>query len=347
MWRTGSNYTMHNYYRILGVSTAATNEEIRRAYRVLARRYHPDVNPGKSSEEKFKQIAQAYAVLSDAKQRKQYDLDLEKESHEGFASAFERAHEAYRKQQQRASSHQRVRPTTSQQTAGPQTVRAKPAPKRERNLGRIVRLSRDTFQKLRTKVSKKVTGREPSTAPQVSQVSLIEVSIAITEAITGVRRTVEVSDEKGGQRKISVTIPPGVRSGSVVRFRRKEDPSEEVVLIVRVAAHPWMSMTHKGLTIEVPISVSEAIHGARIQIPSLGEPLLVSVDSGTQSGQEVRLRNQGVAFRDGTRGDLFVRFLVKLPESPEAVGLKEKVLELDQYYAQSVRHHLPKSLLQV
>lgn len=336
---------MHNYYRILGVSTAATNEEIRRAYRVLARRYHPDVNPGKSSEEKFKQIAEAYAVLSDATRRKQYDLELEKGSHESFASAFERAHEAYRKQQ-RATGHQRVRPAATQQTSGPHTTRARPAPKKERSFGRIVRLSRDTFQKLRTRVTTRGTGRDSSIPPRVLQVSLIEVSIAITEAITGVRRTVEVSDENGGQRKISVTIPPGVRSGSVVRFRRKEDPSEEVVLIVRVAAHPWMSMTHKGLTIEVPISVSEAVHGARIQIPSLAEPLLVSIEPGTQSGQEVRLRNQGVAFRDGTRGDLFVRFLVKLPESPDAVGLKAKALELDQYYAKAVRHHLPKSLLQ-
>ncbi len=337
---------MHNYYRILGVSTAATNEEIRRAYRVLARRYHPDVNPGKTSEEKFKQIAEAYAVLSDAARRRQYDLELEKGPQESFASAFERAHDAYRKQQQRASNHQRVKPTATQQTSGTHTARAKPTPKKERKFGRIVRLSRDTFQKLRTRVTNKVTGRDSSTAPRVLQVSLIEVSISITEAITGVRRTVEVSDENGGQRKISVTIPPGVRSGSVVRFRRKEDPSEEVVLIVRVAAHPWMSMTHKGLTIEVPISVSEAVQGARIQIPSLAEPLLVSVEPGTQSGQEVRLRNQGVSFRDGTRGDLFVRFLVKLPESPDAVGLKGKALELDQYYAKPVRHHLPKSLLQ-
>jgi curved DNA-binding protein len=337
---------MHNYYRILGVSTAATNEEIRRAYRVLARRYHPDVNPGKSSEERFKQIAEAYAVLSDTNRRRQYDLELEKGSQESFTSAFERAHETYRKQQQRAASHQRVRPTATQQATGPHATGAKPTAKKEQRLGRIVRLSRDTFQKLRTRVTSKVTGRDPSTAPRVLQVSLIEVSVSITEAITGVRRTVEVSDENGGQRKISVTIPAGVRSGSVVRFRRKEDPSEEVVLIVRVAAHPWMSMTHKGLTIEVPVSVSEAVQGARIQIPSLAEPLLVSVEAGTQSGQEVRLRNQGVAFRDGTRGDLFVRFLVKLPESPDAVGLKGKALELDPYYAKPVRQHLPKSLLQ-
>jgi DnaJ-class molecular chaperone len=337
---------MHNYYRILGVSTAATNEELRRAYRVLARRYHPDVNPGKSSEEKFKQIAEAYAVLSDVTRRRQYDLELEKGSQESFASAFERAHEAYRKQQQRATSQRGTRPQAAQPGPGPQPTRVKVPPKREEKLGRIVRLSRDTFQKLRQKVTSSVKGRATSEASRISQVSLIEVSVSIIEAITGVRRTVEVSDDNGGQRKISVTIPPGVRSGSVIRFRRKEDPSEEVVLIIRVAAHAWMSMTHKGLTIEIPISVSEAIQGARIQIPSLGEPLLVSVEPGTQSGNEVRLRNQGVSFRDGTQGDLFVRFMIKLPEAPEAVGLKSKASDLDQYYAKPVRQHLPKSLLQ-
>lgn len=338
---------MQNYYRTLGVSTAATNEEIRRAYRVLARRYHPDVNPGKSSEEKFKQIAEAYEVLSDANRRKQYDVELEKGSHESFASAFERAHEAYRKQQQRASARPRPEPKGFKPSTGAQTKRAKPPPTREKQINRIMRLSRDTFQKLRRSVTGKAgLKRDTTAAPQISQVSLIEVSVSIIEAITGIRRTVEVPNEDGTPRKISVTIPPGVRSGSVVRFRRKEDPSEEVVLIVRVAAHPWMSITHKGLTIEVPISISEAIHGARVQIPSLREPLLVSVEPGTQSGTEVRLKSQGIPFRDGTNGDLFVRFLVALPEAPDAVGLKQKVDDLERYYAKPVRQHLPKSLLQ-
>lgn len=96
---------------------------------------------------------------------------------------------------------------------------------------------------------------------------------------------------------------------------------------------------------EIPLSVSEAVQGAKIQVPSLGDPLLVTVEPGAQSGSEVRLKGQGVRLADSSRGDLFIRFLVKLPESPNAAGLKEKCTELSAYYAHTVRQGLPRSIL--
>jgi curved DNA-binding protein CbpA len=91
---------MLEHYKLLGISPAATSAEIRRAFRILARRYHPDVNPGKGSSDKFRQISEAYHVLSDPEARKQYDQ--ERSVHETFSSAFDRAHQAYRKQQSAA-----------------------------------------------------------------------------------------------------------------------------------------------------------------------------------------------------------------------------------------------------
>jgi DnaJ-class molecular chaperone len=130
----------------------------------------------------------------------------------------------------------------------------------------------------------------------------------------------------------------------VVRLRHKGNQSEELVVIVRVAPDPWVSISHKGLTIEVPITVTEAVQGARIQVPTLDEPTLVSVEPGTQSGTEVRLRERGITYRDGTRGDLFVRFMIRVPETPGVVGLREVASALSPYYEHPVRRHLPKQI---
>jgi DnaJ-class molecular chaperone len=106
---------------------------------------------------------------------------------------------------------------------------------------------------------------------------------------------------------------------------------------------------------EIPLTVSEAIMGGKIQIPSLGEPLLVTVEPGTQSGREVRLKQQGIIQRDGTRGNLFIRFIVKVPETEaskattteEANPLATNAKTLDPFYATSVRYYLPRSLIEV
>jgi DnaJ-class molecular chaperone len=343
---------MKTLYQILGVSTAASAEEIRRAYRVLARRYHPDVNPGRSSEERFKEIAQAYATLSDPAKRKSYDADLEKRTDDNaYASTFERAHAAYQRagkfqssgaKGSSATASARPNPERPKQTAAATATR----PATSSEFGSFARLSRDTFRSIQKTVQNKLLGKTDKGIQKTTHFSLVEVSLSIVEAIRGVRKTVEITDSAGDERKISVIIPPGSRPGSVIRFRRKDVPTEEVVLLIRLAAHPFVSISVRGLTLDVPITVAEAVGGAKIQVPSLGEPLLVVVEPGTQSGDEVRIKNKGILYRDGTRGDLFVRFQIKIPQSSSAVGLQEKAQELNQYYEKSVRAVLPKSILE-
>jgi DnaJ-class molecular chaperone len=365
---------MQNYYQILGVSSAATPEELRRAYRILARRYHPDVNPGKSSEEKFKRIAEAYAELQDPVKRKAFDQELEKAHAESFTSSFDRAHEAYRRQQgfDRASAKMRKPPPGTTGATGrvntasgsrEQNINADkekrgriddplgsgPGGKFADSFFKIASKSHSLVDSIRrripTRKGKKIdTPQDLPSGTQVSQISIIEVSVSIIDAIRGLKKTVELNDG-AAVKKISVTIPPGVRTGSVVRFRRKEGASEEVVLIVRVASHPILSMAQKGLIMEVPISVKEAIQGARIKVPTLEEQSTVFVDPGTQSGREVRLRGQGVQYRDGTKGDLFIRFMIRVPESQGAVGLAEAAGEFEKYHEKPVRHALPHNIL--
>jgi DnaJ-class molecular chaperone len=357
---------MQDHYKTLGLSSAATREEIRRAYRVLARRYHPDVNPGNSTAERFREISRAYETLSDPERRKQYDS--ERETEESFSSAFDRAHQAYRKQQATAPKGARATPQQPSQTkqhARPQTStrpppeepkpqskpHTKPEPKIVRTTTKVrpsrVSTLRRTLEASLSRAKNILTKPSPpkQSRPTVSSIALMEVSVSIFEAIAGVRKTIEVAERDGTQKKLSISIPAGVRQGSIVRLRSKENGSEEIIIVVRVAHHPWLSISHRGLTIEVPITISEAIAGAKVQIPSLQDPLLVTIEPGTQSGKEVRLKGQGIPLPDGTRGDLFARFLIQVPPLSEAPESASKLVELESLYHGSVREHLPRSLM--
>ena len=97
---------------------------------------------------------------------------------------------------------------------------------------------------------------------------------------------------------------------------------------------------------EIPITLDEAIGGAKIQVPSLGDPLLVTVEAGMQSGSEVRLKGQGVSLPDGTRGDLFIRFMIKAPSATSQEGLLEKAKELNSYYKEDVRKDIPRTIIE-
>jgi DnaJ-class molecular chaperone len=376
---------MRNHYKTLGITNAATIAEIRRAYRVLARRYHPDVNPGRSSEDLFKSIAEAYSVLSDPDKRQQHDLELER-STESFSQTFDRAHEVFRRNQQaqayKKAKEQKANTSTQSDATQqrPEQARqqqknahakkphsAAPSRQRPKTIATIRALAKQTSARLRASSSRLVdTGAQaltrlkrspktPKVGTLVSNISLVDTSVSIHDAIQGAKRTIEIPGANGEPRKISVVIPPGVRSGSIIRFRRKEDPSEEIVVVVQVEHHPWLSISERGLTMEIPLTVSEAIMGGKIQVPTLGEPLLVTVEPGTQSGREVRLKQQGIFHRDGTRGNLFIRFIVKVPErvastgasSDDANSLTESAKTLDPFYATSVRYYLPRSLIEV
>jgi DnaJ-class molecular chaperone len=376
---------MDNFYKLLGLNTSATNEEIRRAYRVLARRYHPDVNPGKTSEDKFKKIAEAYRILNDTERRQAYDIELQNHLrvHGGDQPADPRIN-AYRRQQagERTSARQRfyeakhnefgqTKPTGS--ASGNKETKAKPEdapqpppqrparPEIER-LTNFGRRAWDRFfggprepQSARPSASARPEpdrARRRDSAHDIAKISLIEVSVTMRDVVHGVKKTVEIAEPEG-TRKVSVRIPPGVRNGSVVHLRSKgegrsgSDGGEDLVIIVRVAAHPFLSMHARGLVIEVPISVHEALAGASVTLPSLDEPVTVKIPPGSQSGAEIRLKGRGVLTKEGDRGDMFYRLMVHVPGAVHAVGIAERAAELEKYYESPVRQALPKTLLEV
>ncbi len=335
---------MNSFYTILGVSNAATAEELRRAYRVLARRYHPDVNPGRASEEKFKQIAAAYDVLSDPAKRKAYDVELEANSRAGRdETSFAQGFEAYaRAQNQRDSAAQRFRDAQRRQQSAktdqppPTGKQAKPA-KASKLRGAWNELFNFFSPEEEAREQPRIKDQpKKAAAPMPLRLSIIEVSVSIKDAISGVRKTVEF-EEQEGSRKVSVRIPAGARNGSIVRMRSKGADAEELVIIIRVAHHPFVSLQPKGLVVEVPITLNEAVSGAQISVPTLIDTSAVTVPAACQSGTEVRLPEKGILFRDGTRGDLFARFMIRVPQSSDAVGIKDKAKEFDLYYESPVR----------
>lgn len=346
-------FPMDNYYQILGVPSSATIQELRRAYRILARRYHPDVNPGEGSEARFKAIANAYGILSDAEKRKQYDLKLE-----AFIKAkMTRGQRAY-EQQDRAGPSPGTATAQASRTydAAQERLRvhtrgSQPKPKQESVLRQpglaefarqhVARGVRGALNWVRGQA-----GPFPGSADNLPRVSIMEVSISLRDAIYGTRKTIEVPDPRGA-RKISVRIPLGIRNGGVVRLKAKAGTHEEMIFIVRIAAHPILSLQDKGLVAEIPISISEALFGASITVPTLDEQVIVRIPPGVQSGQEIRLKQRGAPLREGGRGDLFLRLIVKIPEDKDAFGIREKVAALEQHYAKPVRQGFPQHLLDV
>lgn len=349
---------MKNYYEILGVNISATGEEIRRAYRVLARRYHPDMNPD-LSEEKFKTIAEAYNVLADLDKRQNYDLELEAHLRKNSKT---NGFEAYRRAQRNA---RRPNATSTMNGTSRNGVHASASRTAESQgngfgisfgemFGEIPAMG-GALKKYASSLARQgrgyvswIWGERPEADTKTVhslKVSVLEVSITIKEAILGTKKTIEIVEPEG-LRKVSVKIPPGVRNGSVVRLQGRGAPREDLVLVIRIAYHPYLSIHPKGLVVEVPITIHEAIAGATIMVPTLEEPAAIKIPAGTNSGTELRVKEKGVPQKDGGRGDLFVRILVKIPEHPDALGLKEKANELSLYYETPVRDGLPKTLLE-
>lgn len=352
---------MQNYYKTLGLTNAASAAEVRRAYRVLARRYHPDVNPDGDNGDVFKAIARAYSVLSDPEKRKQYDIDL-KQSSESLEETFERAREALRRnqqaaayaRQQQAASTEPKQPPQNKETAPPPPktppkAPPKAAPPRKPSANPLQQLSiapKRAVDSLRKAVAFARNKALSRVAPTLKQLSVVEISVSIADAIHGAKRTVEIEDGNRSRKKVSVSIPPGVRTGSTIRLRSKDRVDAEIVLIVTVESHPWLSLSDRGLTMEIPLTIAEAIEGAKIQVPSLGDPLLVTVEPLTQSGKEVRLKGQGITNRDGSRGDLYIRFTVKIPSQPLPDEIRSLTELTSELYTVSVRQHLPTRLFQ-
>jgi len=267
-----------DYYKILGVDRKASERDIKQAYRKLARQHHPDVNPGdKSAEEKFKQINEAYEVLSDKENRQKYDKYGDRWQ---YADQFEQA------QRQQASSGD-----FSQ--GGPRVYYS------EGDFGSI-------FDDLMRGFG---TGRGQA-KPRRARSLEHPVEVTLEEAYRGTTRTLSFADGK----RLEVKVPAGVRTGSRVRLAGKGAQGGDLYLIVTVKPHPTFERRGDDLYVGVSVPLVVAMLGGEAQVPTLKGKVALKIPAETQNGRTFRLAGQGMPhLGNSSRGDLMARVRVVLP----------------------------------
>ena len=296
-----------DYYKTLGVAKSATEQEIKKAFRKLAQKYHPDKNPDdKDAERKFKEVNEAYSVLSDAEKRSQYDR---------FGPQWE--------QYARAG----VNPDDFARYGGfgpgmgsGQTRTVTPE-EFEQMFGRS---GAGGFGNIfETLFGGGARGAEQRTArggagggmgfdtrgygpPAPTEVP---VSVTLEEAFHGGTRVLQTADG----RRIEANIPRGVKTGSKVRMRGASDG--DVLLRVEVAPHAQFKRDDDNLTVSVPVDLYIALLGGEVQVPALERPVALKIPAGTQNGKTFRLRGLGMPHlrNPDQRGDLLAMVDVRLP----------------------------------
>jgi DnaJ-class molecular chaperone len=278
-----------DYYKILGASRTSTAEEISKAYRKLARKHHPDLNPDdQGAKKRFQEIQKAYDVLNDPEKRRMYDQygeNYEQVVTGGgpfgggqqvdLGDLFGRGGAAF--------GGMDLNDIFAQFTAGPRR------------------------------------GKGPTAAASGATVQA-EVTIPFQMSIQGGETSISVDHGQGTTETIHVKIPAGIEDGKKMRLRGKGQAGRggaagDLVLTIRVASHPHYRREGGNLELRLPVSLSEAVLGAKVNVPTPAGIVSLKLPEMCSSGQRLRVKGQGVRTRDGSVGDLVVEVLIKLPKS--------------------------------
>lgn len=297
-----------DYYAVLGVQKDASQTDITKAYRKLARENHPDTNPGNTAaEERFKEISTAYEVVGDEEKRASYDQARSMgpmggafggSSSGGGGFGFEGADLG--------------------DVLGSMFGGAAGGLFGDQPGGRYARIKRP--------------GRDQEA----------RLTITFDEAVRGTTTSISLTDQSG-PRTIKLRVPAGIESGKRIRLKGKGgkgDPPGDLYVIVDVGTHRLFGRKGKRLTLELPVTLAEASLGAEIAVPTYdSDPVTVRIPAGTQHGHSMRVRGAGVTDEDGVGGDLIVTVMVAVPKnlSKKQVAALEAFAELD---TESPRKHL-------
>jgi curved DNA-binding protein len=292
------------------VARDATPEAIKKAYRGLARKYHPDVNPGdKSAEKQFKEVQQAYDILSDHEKRALYDRHG-RAAFEGMAAAGPRASATeWASRFGGEPGFENVDLSDLFATFGG------PAQGEQAGGGSI-------FED----IMGRVRGGRPS-RQRSGRAMEAHLTIPFMTAVRGGETTIEIKRGSGKTENLVVKIPPGIDTGAKLRLKgqgepgSKGTPAGDLTINIEVEPHPYFKREGQDLLLEVPITVSEAILGAKIDVPTLDGMKSLTIPPSSSSGLKLRLKGQGVPTPAGkSQGALFVVLKIVVPKTVDAAS---------------------------
>ncbi len=308
-----------DYYKTLGIKRDASQPDIQRAYRELARKYHPDMNPGdEKAKERFQRVQQAYDVLNDPEKREMYDR---------YGSSFQSA------------------------GGGPgggtytHTHGGPGAGFEEFDFGQIFggRQSEgfaDIFRQF-------TGGRGPTrqARPQRGKDLQHEIEIPLRTAITGGEASLALQRPGGKVETISVKIPRGIEDGKKIRLRGQGERSAtdgkpgDLLIQIRVAPHPCFKRRGNNLEVMVPVTLAEAALGAKIDIPTPQGTITLTVPPGTSGGRRLRVKGHGVSENKKQAGDLYAEIRIVLPPELDEEAQRQ-IREIDRRYSMNPRADL-------
>lgn len=288
-----------DYYKVLGVDRQASEDQIKRAYRDLAKKYHPDKNPGdKAAEEKFKSINEAYEVLKDPQKRKRYD----------------QLGDSYSSWQQGGRQGNFNWEDWFSQSAGAGGQRVS-VDDLFGGAGGFSDFFSAIFGGMGGAGTRTQTRRTSTQSRQAAPAAEVPVTISLAEAYHGTTRKVQAGD-----RLLEVKIPAGARTGTKVRMKGAAGPSpygqaQDLYLVVKVESDPRFERKEDDLYTDVTIDLFTAVLGGQVKVPTLSGEVLLTIPEGTQPGQAFRLAGRGMPRLSAanTYGDLYARIKVTLP----------------------------------
>jgi curved DNA-binding protein len=293
-----------DYYAILGVPPNAEKKVIQQTFRKLARKYHPDVNPGnKEAEEKFKTMNEAYQVLSDADKRKKYDE---------LRAQYQQWQQTGNRQQDFDWQNWSAKPGKG---ARVQYANAEDLEDLFGSSSPYSDFFTNIFGQARRSGSDRGQGSPPR--PRRGRDVEYEVDLTLKEAFSGTDRLLEIDGHR-----IQAMIPAGVRTGSRVRLLGQGEPGQnsgpagDLYLIITILPNDTFESEGDDLHVDVPVDIFTAVAGGETQIPTLERPLILKIPPRTNAGKSFRLRGKGMPHLGDpkTHGDLFAQVRLVLPE---------------------------------
>lgn len=310
-----------DYYATLGVARGASAEEIKKAYRKLARENHPDLHPDDpKAKEKFQQVQNAFDVLNDPKKREMFDR---------YGSAYE-----------------------SMGGGGPQGARPWPGGGGRGGEAHEVNLEdlfggggggfADLFKQFGNRGAR---GGNRRPMPEEGADLEHDLSIPFASAVLGGEAQIAVQRSDGRTETIRVKIPAGIEDGKKIRLRGQGEPGAnggpagDILIRVAIAPHPHFRRFGKRLEVSVPITLAEAIAGAKIDFPTPHGTITLTVPPGSSSGRKLRVKGQGVKAGSGEPGDLFAELEIVMPKDLSDED-RRQLAEIAQRYNENPRAEL-------